>query len=90
MATEIKENPKKFFDYLNERRKSKKFPSLIKFGGESAQSNEQTANLFAKFFSSVFDPCSGFCIPESPQDSSFNLNVIRFTPQDVIEAIDRQ
>lgn len=52
----IKTNPKSFFSYTKSLRRTNKLPALMRFGDRSSESMAETANLFAEYFSSVYEP----------------------------------
>lgn len=49
-----KENPKKFWKYVNGRRKSSQTATKLTLGDKTATNDEDKAELFASFFSSVY------------------------------------
>lgn len=54
MSSKCKDNPKEFWKYINNKRKSNTLPETMEYGGKFATSNVDKANLFGKFFSSVY------------------------------------
>lgn len=87
MSENLRENPKKFFDYVNQRKKTKRFPSMMKFGNKCASNDKEISDLFANFFSSVFDPPLSGCSSEPPLSTSLDLNQITFLPLDVVKGL---
>lgn len=65
----IKTNPKCFFAYTKAQRKSNKLPTAMHLKNETSENMRDTANLFAKHFSSVYSShnhtttfhCDGNC-----------------------------
>lgn len=65
----IRTNPKSFFAYTKSLHKSNQLPTVMKYGNEISQNMKQTADLFAKYFSSVYTDtqnntnwhCNGNC-----------------------------
>lgn len=53
-ANKIKTDPKQFWSYVNGQKKSKGFETTMKYKNDMAKNDSDIANLFAKFFSSVF------------------------------------
>lgn len=51
---DLKRNPKRFWTFVNEKRKVNGFPSVMSYGTETASSSAEICNLFASHFSSVF------------------------------------
>ncbi|XP_075167476.1 uncharacterized protein LOC142239568 [Haematobia irritans] len=52
--TNIKSNPKSFWNFINSKRSSSDFPTRMVYNGKIANSQVEIANLFADFFSSNF------------------------------------
>lgn len=55
IASESKKNPKKFWKYVNGKRKENSLPCKITLDNEIATSDSEKAHLFSKFFSSVYE-----------------------------------
>lgn len=49
------ENPRKFWDYVNGKKKSNRFPAKLYWGDRDASTDIDKANLFADFFESVHE-----------------------------------
>lgn len=81
MATELKNDPKSFWKFVNKKRSVSGLPMTMHLDGTECNDTKNKADLFAKFFSTVF----------SPKDESFNPDVnsqpilsnIEFTTDDV-------
>ncbi|XP_055604758.1 uncharacterized protein LOC129752990 [Uranotaenia lowii] len=54
MQNMLKHNPKRFWSFVNEKRKETGFPSEMFLGEHKSTNLEQTCNLFAEHFASVF------------------------------------
>jgi len=54
LKSRIQTDPKKFFDFVNAKRKSSGFPSQFTLDNKTSTSDSITADLFADFFSSVY------------------------------------
>lgn len=54
MERNIRANPKDFFRYVNEKRKTDSMPSTMTFDNKKASNIKETTNLFADFFSKVY------------------------------------
>jgi len=50
----IRNDPKKFFEFVNTKRKSSGLHSKLKYDGQTSSTDTEAANLFAKFFASVY------------------------------------
>lgn len=68
--TLIKTNPKCFFSYTKSLRKSNKLPTSMHLKNEISENMRDTANLFAKHFSSVYASHN----PSSPSQCNNNCN----------------
>jgi len=79
----IKSDPKKFFDYVNSKRKSIGFPDQLKYNERVSTTDCEAANLFADFFASVFS--------NEPFDpSNFDVDVPSLASNISIPIIDEQ
>lgn len=65
----ITANPKSFFAYTKSQKQSNKLPSAISYKGKVAQDMKQAVNLFAEYFSSVYEN----------HTNQFNLNITNET-----------
>lgn len=54
IMSDSKDNPKKFWQFVNGKRKSNTLPCKLDFNGKVAISDKEKADLFASFFSSVY------------------------------------
>ncbi|XP_055644137.1 innexin inx1 isoform X2 [Toxorhynchites rutilus septentrionalis] len=50
----IKENPKSFWKFVNSRRNNNGIPEVITYGNRSSTCGQETVELFAKYFKSVY------------------------------------
>lgn len=55
----LKSNPSNFFNFVNERRKTNSFPSVMKFNTKTASNSDEIVNLFAEYFSTVYTSHGG-------------------------------
>ena len=78
VAENINSNPKEFFNFVIQRKKSGRFPSSMKFGDFTFSNPKEISDTFARFFSSVYDSTLIRCSPETPTNSSLDLNSIKF------------
>ena len=89
---DLKRNPKRFWHFVNGKRKENGLPCNMVLGNESSNTLSGTCNLFAKHFASVFSTDSASsaqienAIRNVPNDI-LNLSDIRFTDQDILVAI---
>lgn len=78
----LKSNPKRFFNFVNERRKTKSFPSVMNFNAKTASNLKEIVNLYADFFGSVYTShCENVTLPTS-------INTSLFLPKLVFSEID--
>lgn len=83
----IQNNPKCFFAYTKAQKQSNKLPSAMFYKTKQADDMKETANLFAEYFSSVYDTHSGTTqIPHTNQPFDFDVNLETIIT--VISAID--
>lgn len=54
LGNEMKHNPKSFFNYVNEKRKTNGFPTNMTFDNRTSSDPIEISNLFADFFSDVY------------------------------------
>ena len=50
----IKINPKKFYDFVNSKRKSAVYPSTMSYIGTVSSDDKEISNLFATFFKTTY------------------------------------
>lgn len=65
---EIRSTPKRFFDFVNLKRKSNVMPTTMSFNYNSSSSEEEISNMFADYFESVYSdaaavPADGSNVP---------------------------
>lgn len=53
-ADEAKTNPKSFWRYINDKRKSHKLPNTMTYEGSQATTDAEKADLFANYFQTVY------------------------------------
>ncbi|XP_055622265.1 uncharacterized protein LOC129765851 [Toxorhynchites rutilus septentrionalis] len=76
MQTNLRQNPRNFWKFVNSKRKNSTLPSNVLYNDVEANTHTECCELFAKFFTSVFDH-----IPASEAQVKFaSLGV----PMDVI------
>ncbi|XP_031629635.1 uncharacterized protein LOC116344914 [Contarinia nasturtii] len=93
IAVNSKHNPKKFWQHVNGRRKSSGVPCKVELDGESAQCDNDKANLFAKFFSSVYveydeDQELGEFIKNRSDHGCFKISITTEAVMRVLETLD--
>lgn len=55
LQVSFSENPRRFWDYVNSKKKSNRFPAKLYWGEREASTDIDKANLFADFFKSVHE-----------------------------------
>ncbi|XP_053692173.1 uncharacterized protein LOC128740635 [Sabethes cyaneus] len=90
--TNLKNNPKLFWAFVNDKRKESGLPSTMFLGEEHADSVDSICNLFAKHFSSVFDGefISNQQVESALQNTPFDVldfHVGQFSNMDIEAAI---
>lgn len=91
---DLKSNPKRFWSFVNEKRKESGLPAQMVYGDTTSSSLSETCNLFAKHFSSVFTTSNLNgqqidealkCVPVGVCD----INITSFSQQEVQLAINQ-
>lgn len=86
-----RKNPKKFWNFVNSKRKTNDIPNKIHYNGECATSNAEKSNLFAHFFQTVYvshrpDNALSSFIDELDQNGCFNITA---SPEMVYSVLSR-
>lgn len=90
--SELKQNPKSFWKFINEKRSEHGLPTNMFLGETTANSTEAKCNLFADHFSSVFNPDAATdqqietALRDVPEHI-ISLSAVEFTDNDVFEAL---
>lgn len=87
ISDELKSSPKSFFDFVNTKKKSKKFPSSMSYKSVTSSDATDIANMFASFFHSVYEPSSLNRLPEAPANTRLDFNSLSFSPTAVMDGI---
>ncbi|XP_055527618.1 uncharacterized protein LOC129720197 [Wyeomyia smithii] len=74
---DMKRNPKSFWSFMNEKRKTNGLPSTVFLGTKVAESHEEICNFFAAHFSGVFSA--------EPANEQFINLALGSVPRDVID-----
>ena len=56
VQSDLRSNPKKFWSFVNSKRKCSSIPLKVCFDGKESSSDSESCEMFAEFFSSVFVP----------------------------------
>lgn len=75
----IVSNPKSFFAYTKSQKQSNKLPSALSYKNKMAENMNQAVDLFAEYFSSVYDDHSNdfnLNVTDEIQDFSVNMDII--------------
>lgn len=67
LAINYKKQPKKFWNYINSKYKKSTLPGKIYYNDENASNDVEKADLFAKFFASVYKKHENDSIEDSTQ-----------------------
>lgn len=92
-ADELKVNPKKFWNFINERRGVNQLPSTLSWNMSSADKDTDIANLLATYFASVYsdavhDDRSCNFAPHATIDAQMNRNVTEDDVRKLIRSLD--
>lgn len=79
-------NPKRFWKYVNEKRKMNSLPNTMFYGPERGENGEEIVGLFASHFSSVYDK-SDCPIPIFPSTESKDISISKFSISEVFNEI---
>lgn len=90
LQTNLKQNPSAFWKFVKEQRGSHRVPNDVKYGDAMASSSGEAANLFSRFFQSVFktnspQPQTG-CFQHVPSND-IHLPFINFSRDEVLRAL---
>lgn len=90
IQSDVKQNPSSFWNFVKNQKTATRIPSTVKYEESIASTNSEAANLFAKFFESVFNKsspvprrnCFDHLVP-----TDINLPVIQFSIDEVLDAM---
>ena len=92
MQFELTNNPKRFWSFVNGKRKENGFPPCMFLANESFSTPDEICNLFANHFSSVIHAATvdsqqiDNCLRDVPADV-INMNTASFSDEDVLAAL---
>lgn len=69
---EISSNPKRFFSFIDGKRKSVGYPAVMSYKGDSVSGSNQICNAFVNFFGSVFENARNFTYGNSQSSRTYN------------------
>lgn len=58
LGQKLANNPKSFWKFVNNKRKTKGLPISVSFDGQTSSSDSERCDFFAKFFESVYSPAT--------------------------------
>lgn len=82
----LQANPRYFWKFANITRKVDGFPKDMYLNGETSRNGQETANLFARSFSSAYE-VSENPIPEYPRLDCIDFNYCSFSPSEIYKAL---
>lgn len=88
-GSRIKEDPKKFFSYVNYKNNTSGFPSEMKYHDKHSDDPQEICNMFSEFFKSVYktpDPDSN-CSESENSNFLVNLCNLKFSECSVLECL---
>lgn len=93
IGVSLKSDPKRFWNFVNNKRKSNGLPCKLNYNEISATTDSDKANLFADFFSSVYtahSPDDSFSndINSRPDHNCWNITVSPESVQMALESMD--
>ena len=89
LVSKIRDDPKKFWNFINNKRKSNGYPTLMKYNEEKSDNDKEIANYFKKFFESVYQDPISFNTEDFEHIPSSQLSIsdIKISQKDIIKAI---
>lgn len=75
MSIDFKNNPKSFYNFVNSKRKSTVFPTLMKFQDCESSDDLNISNMFADFFSTTYSDADYNCSSISSCSQSSNQSI---------------
>lgn len=90
MESSLRVNPKQFFNYVNDKRKTGGLPPRLRLGGKEVDSVEDMTNLFAEFFSSVYVRGDEIRIPTLQGDAQLvDIPILRISCDEIESRLSR-
>lgn len=86
IQSNIRNDPRSFFSYVDQRRKTSGYPQQMSFNGVSSSNTADTCNLFAQFFKSVYVPCPDLNLNDG-LGGAHELGSITLTCNDVLNGL---
>ena len=87
-SEQIDDSPQRFWNLASAKTKGKSFPQEMVLEGETADNPQSKAQLFNKFFSSVFtEPVDGLILPEIEVQEIEELALITLTEDEVCKVL---
>lgn len=81
-------DPKKFWQYINNKKSSYKLPGSMHLDDETASNGETIVNLFAKYFSTVYSKSQVHTLTEDYCEP-LNISISKFTLFEVFSKIEK-
>lgn len=91
IESNIRHNPKSFFDYVNLKRKTTGYPSVMSLGSTTSSSPAYTSELFAEFFKSVYTSSAvqNNRQPRPTATHTNNLNHLSLSTQEILASLSK-
>lgn len=89
VESELKLEPKKFFDFVNSKKQSRKYPTFMNYQNTTSSDQKEIADMFGDFFKSVYDEASSSCISEAPTNTTLDFSNLHFTPIAVLKGLSK-
>lgn len=87
IESDISNNPKKFWTFVDSKRKCSGFPKNMCYGSKQANNPHENCNLFASFFESVYGVNSNQSNNIISNSSCNNFSMIQFTESDIFNGL---
>ena len=87
LAANLSTNPKRFWSFLRSKSRSKSTPNSLIHDGVEYSDSYVKANLFNKFFQSVFTPTNNDPLPAIAEEVDDHLSTVRFDRSEVLKCL---
>lgn len=88
MENSINSNPRAFWTYINDHKKTYSLPNILRYNGETSNTGLEAANLFADFFSTVYTLNNNPRVPNYNFDKTINLTSCPIELSSVFQCIE--
>ena len=87
IQSDLKDNPKKFWSFYGAKTKSSRIPKVVCFGNQKASTPVAKANLFNRFFASVFQKSNLHMATNTHTATDNELHLIQASVEEVTKSL---